>query len=165
MSLKNTYQSTLQQILDMNNVEEIHNYVSESLKASNEKISISELKEILKNLNFSQYESESHCYDNIYFSEDFDKLYINILTDGAGGGNCWGSRARHYNCQEPDIIYASIQNCIIFTLASKNVVLSDNFVKLFDNHTSKSDPGYYGNWEEYQVLSISLGSIYNCIEE
>ena len=165
MSLKNTYQSTLQQILDMNNVEEIHNYVSESLKASNEKISISELKEIFKNLNFSQYESESHCYDNIYFSEDFDKLYINILTDGAGGGNCWGSRARHYNCQEPDIIYASIQNCIIFTLASKNVVLSDNFVKLFDNHTSKSDPGYYGNWEEYQVLSISLGSIYNCIEE
>ena len=165
MSLKNTYQSTLQQILDMNNVEEIHNYVSESLKTVNRKISIEELKEIFKNLDFSQYESESHCYDNIYFSEDFDKLYINILIDGAGGGNCWGSRARHYNCQEPDIIYASIQNCIIFTLASKNVVLSDNFVKLFDNHTSKSDPGYYGNWEEYQVLSISLGSIYNCIEE
>ena len=38
-------------------------------------------------------------------------------------------------------------------------------IKLFDNHTSKSDPGYYGNWEEYQVLSISLESIYNCIEE
>ena len=165
MSLKNTYQSTLQQILDMNNVEEIHNYVSESLKVSNEKISISELKEILKNLDFNKYQSESHCNDNIYFSEDTDKLCISILIDGAGGGNCWGSRARHYNCQEPDIVYASIQNCIIFTLASKNVVLSDNFIKLFDNHTSKSDPGYYGNWEEYQVLSISLESIYNCIEE
>ena len=165
MNLKNTYKSTLQQILNMNTVEEIHSYVTENLKTVNRKISIEELKEIFKNLNFSQYESESHCYDNIYFSEDFDKVYISILTDGAGGGNCWGSRARHYNCQEPDIIYASIQNCIIFTLASKNVVLSDNFVKLFDNHTSKSDPGYYGNWEEYQVLSISLESIYNCIEE
>ena len=165
MNLKNTYKSTLQQILDMNTVKEIHDYVTESLKTINRKSSIEELKEIFKNLNFSQYESESHCYDNIYFSEDFDKLYISILTDGAGGGNCWGSRARHYNCQEPDIIYASIQNCIIFTLASKNVVLSDNFIKLFDNHISKSDPGYYGNWEEYQVLSISLESIYNCIEE
>ena len=53
----------------------------------------------------------------------------------------------------------------MLTLASKNVVLSDNFIKLFDNHMSKSDPGYYGNWEEYQILSISLESIYNCIEE
>ena len=165
MSLKNTYQSTLQQILDMNNVEEIHNYVSESLKASNEKISISELKEILKNLDFNKYQSESHCNDNIYFSEDTDKLCISILTDGASGGNCWGSRAQHYNCQEPNLVYSSIQNCIIFTLASKNVVLSDNFIKLFDNHVSKSDPGYYGNWEDYQILNVSLESIYNCIEE
>lgn len=165
MSLKNTYQSTLQQILDMNNVEEIHNYVSESLKASNEKISISELKEILKNLNFNKYQSESHCNDNIYFSEDTDKLRISILTDGASGGNCWGSRARHYNCQEPNLVYSSIQNYIMLTLASKNIILSDNFIKLFDNHVSKSDPGYYGNWEEYQILGISLESIYNCIEE
>lgn len=165
MNLKNTYQSTLQQILNMNTVEEIHNYVTENLKTINKKISIEELKEIFKNLNFEQYQATSHWHDSIYFSEDTDKLHISILTDGAGGGNCWGSRARHYNCQEPDIVYTSIQNCIIFTLASKNVVLSDNFIKLFDNHTSKSDPGYYGNWEEYQVLSISLESIYNCIEE
>ena len=56
-------------------------------------------------------------------------------------------------------------NMIICILTAKNTVLSSNFAKLFDNHTSKSDPGYYGNWEEYQVLSISLESIYNCIEE
>lgn len=165
MSLKNIYESTLQQILNMNTVEEIHNYATESLKTINKKISIEELKEIFKNLNFSQYESNSHWYDSIYFSEDPDQLYINILIDGAGGGNCWGSRAQHYNCQEPNLVYSSIQDYIIFTLASKNVVLSDNFIKLFDNHTSKSDPGYYGNWEEYQVLNISLESIYNCIEE
>lgn len=165
MSLKNIYESTLQQILNMNTVEEIHNYATESLKTINKKISIEELKEIFKNLNFSQYKSNSHWYDSIYFSEDPDQLYINILIDGAGGGNCWGSRAQHYNCQEPNLVYSSIQDYIIFTLASKNVVLSDNFIKLFDNHTSKSDPGYYGNWEEYQVLNISLESIYNCIEE
>ena len=159
MSLKNIYESTLQQILNMNTVEEIHNYATESLKTINKKISIEELKEIFKNLNFSQYESESHWYDSIYFSEDPDQLYINILIDGAGGGNCWGSRAQHYNCQEPNLVYSSIQDYIIFTLASKNVVLSDNFIKLFDNHTSKSDSGYYGNWEEYQVLSISLESV------
>lgn len=165
MSLKNTYESTLQQILNINNVKEIHDYVTEKLKAINKKISIEELKEIFKNLNFSQYESESHWYDSIYFSEDPDKLYISVLIDGAGGGNCWGSRAQSYNCQEPDSVYSSIQNCIISTLAAKNVVLSDNFSKLFENYTSKSDSGYYGNWEEYQILNISLESIYNCIEE
>ena len=165
MSLKDTYKSTLQQILNMNTVEEIHNYATESLKTVNRKISIEELKEIFKNLDFNKYQSESHCNDNIYFSENTDKLRISILTGGATGGDCWGSRARHYNCQEPNLVYSSIQDCIIFTLASKNILLSDNFIKLFDNHTSKSDPGYYGNWEEYQILSISLESIYNCIEE
>ena len=71
------------------------------------------LKEILKNLDFNKYQSESHCNDNIYFSEDTDKLCISILTDGANGGDCWGSRARHYNCQEPNLVYSSIQNYII----------------------------------------------------
>ena len=56
-------------------------------------------------------------------------------------------------------------NMIICILIAKNTVLSSNFAKLFENHTLKSDSGYYGNWEEYQVLSISLESIYNCIEE
>ena len=165
MSLKDTYESTLQQILDMNSVEEIHDYVTERLKAINKKISIKELKEIFKNLNFSQYESESHWYDSIYFSEDPDKLYISVLIDGAGGGNCWGSRAQRYDCQEPDSVYSSIQDNIISILAAKNIVLSDNFSKLFENYTSKSDSGYYGNWEEYQILNVSLESIYNCIEE
>ena len=165
MSIKDTYQSILQQILNMDSIEEIHNYVSESLEAINKKISISELKEIFKNLDFSKYESESHWHDSVYFSEEPDKLYISILTDGAGGGNCWGSRSRRYNCQEPNLVYSSIQNYIISILGIKNIILSDNFIKLFDNHTSKSDSGYYGNWEEYQVLNISLQDIYNCIEE
>lgn len=165
MNLKDTYQSTLQQILNMNTVEEIHSYVTETLEILNKKISFEELKEIFKTLNFSQYRSKNHSYDSIRFSENTEKIYINILIDGAGGGSCWGAKAKQHDCQDPDVVYSLIQNCIIFALASKNVVLSDNFVKLFDNHKSKSDPGYYGNWEEYQILSISLESIYNCIEE